>query len=202
MMWSSSERDLRNIWLTFVCHLGRMRKYRLKMNPIKCAFGVSAGRFLGFIVHEGGIQVDLKNIDSINKLAEPVCKKDVQKLLGKINYLRCFISNLAGRVESFLPLIRLKHNNGFTWSTNQKEAFKKIKEYLSKPSVLRAPKVWKAFRIYVAAQSHVIRVVLTQEEGGKEFMVAYVSHRLGDAKTRYANIKKLCLSLYYACAKF
>jgi hypothetical protein len=55
MMWSSSERDLRNIWLTFVCHLGRMRKYGLKMNPIKCAFGVSTGRFLGFIVHEGGI---------------------------------------------------------------------------------------------------------------------------------------------------
>jgi hypothetical protein len=55
----------------------RMRKYGLKMNPKKCAFGVSARRFLGFIVHEGGIQVDPKKVESINKLAEPVCKKDV-----------------------------------------------------------------------------------------------------------------------------
>jgi hypothetical protein len=29
----------------------RMQKYSLKMNPLKCAFGVSARKFLGFIVH-------------------------------------------------------------------------------------------------------------------------------------------------------
>jgi hypothetical protein len=44
-----------------------------------------------------------------------MCKKDVQKLLGKINYLRCFISNLARRVESLLPLVRLKHKEEFNW---------------------------------------------------------------------------------------
>jgi hypothetical protein len=38
----------------------RMRKYNLKMNPLKCAFGVSAGRFLGFVVREGGIEIDPK----------------------------------------------------------------------------------------------------------------------------------------------
>jgi hypothetical protein len=43
----------------------RMRKYGLKMNPIKCAFGVSAGRFLGFVVHENGIEVDPKKIEAI-----------------------------------------------------------------------------------------------------------------------------------------
>jgi hypothetical protein len=30
------------------------RKHGLKMNSNKCAFGVSAGEFLGFLVHEGG----------------------------------------------------------------------------------------------------------------------------------------------------
>jgi hypothetical protein len=35
--------------------LERMRSYNLKMNPLKCAFRASAGRFLGFIVHEKGI---------------------------------------------------------------------------------------------------------------------------------------------------
>jgi hypothetical protein len=61
-----------------------------------------------------------------------VCKKDVQKLLGKINYLRCFISNLAGRVESLLPLVRLKHEEEFTWGggAEQRQAFDKIKDYL------------------------------------------------------------------------
>jgi hypothetical protein len=66
----------------------RMRRYGLKMNPLKCAFRVSAGRFLGFIIHEAGIEVDLKKIEAITKIQEPVCKKDVQTLLGKVNYLQ------------------------------------------------------------------------------------------------------------------
>jgi hypothetical protein len=39
----------------------RMRRYSLKMNPLKCAFGASVGRFIGFIVHKNGIEVDPKN---------------------------------------------------------------------------------------------------------------------------------------------
>jgi hypothetical protein len=95
--------------------LERMKKYGLRMNPWKCAFGVTSGRFLGFIVHEHGIQIDPKKIESIRKIGELVCKKDVQKFLGKINYLCHFISNLARRVESLLPLVQLKHEEEFTW---------------------------------------------------------------------------------------
>jgi hypothetical protein len=95
--------------------LERMKKYGLRMNPLKCAFGVTSKRFLGFIVHERGIQIDQKKIESIGKIGEPVCKKDVQKLLGNINYLRHFISNHAGRVEPLWPLVQLKHEEEFTW---------------------------------------------------------------------------------------
>jgi hypothetical protein len=35
--------------------LERMKKYGPWMNPLKCTFGVTSGRFLGFIVHEHGI---------------------------------------------------------------------------------------------------------------------------------------------------
>jgi hypothetical protein len=54
-----------------------MKKYGLQMNPLKCAFGVTSGRFLGFVVHEHGIQIDPKKIESIGKIGELVCKKDV-----------------------------------------------------------------------------------------------------------------------------
>jgi hypothetical protein len=76
--------------------LESMKKYGLWMNLLKCTFAVTSGRFLGFIVHEHGIQIDTKKIESIGKIGEPVCKKDAQKLLGKINYLRHIISNLVG----------------------------------------------------------------------------------------------------------
>jgi hypothetical protein len=56
--------------------------------------------------------------------------------------------------------------------------------------------------MYIAAQEQVIGAVLLQEDDGQEFPVAYVSRHLLDAKTRYVLVKKLCLSLYYACSKF
>jgi hypothetical protein len=54
-----------------------MRRYGLKMNPLKCAFGVSAGKFLGFIVHEKGVEIDPKKIESIKKVQAPTSKKEL-----------------------------------------------------------------------------------------------------------------------------
>ena len=86
---SAHESHLADLRLAFK----RMRKYGLKMNPLKCAFGVSAGKFLGFIIHQHGIEIDPKKIESIQKLRAPTCKKDMQKYIGKVNYLRRFIVN-------------------------------------------------------------------------------------------------------------
>ena len=159
-------------------------------------------KVLGFIIHEHGVEIDPAKVESIRKLQEPKCKKYVQKLLGKINYLRRFISSLAGKIESFVPLLRLKSEAEFTWGAEQQEAFNNIKRYLLSPPVLRAPKSGASFRLYIAAQDTVIGAVLVQEDGGKEYIIAYLSRRLIDAETRYVFIEKLCLSLYYACTKF
>jgi hypothetical protein len=40
----------------------RMCCFGLKMSPLKCAFGVSASKSLGFIIHENGIEIDPKKI--------------------------------------------------------------------------------------------------------------------------------------------
>jgi len=45
-----------------IAHLDEMfyilRKYGMKLNPLKCSFGVSSGKFLGFIVHARGIEAN------------------------------------------------------------------------------------------------------------------------------------------------
>jgi hypothetical protein len=66
----------------------RMRRFGLKMNPLKCAFEVSTGKFLGFIIHKNGIEIDPKKIKAIQKVQAPTCKRDVQKSIGKVNFLR------------------------------------------------------------------------------------------------------------------
>jgi hypothetical protein len=104
-----------------------MRQYGLNMNPLKCAFGVSAGKFLGFIVHEKGVEIDTKKIEPIKNVQTPTCKKELQRFLGKINYLRRFICNLSQKVDAFYPLLRLKSGAEFTCGAKQQEAFNEIK---------------------------------------------------------------------------
>ena len=77
----------------------RMRKHGLKMNPLKCAFFVQAGDFLGFVVHKKGIEINLNKTKAIMEMKPPLTKKELQSLLGKINFLRRFISNLSGHVH-------------------------------------------------------------------------------------------------------
>jgi hypothetical protein len=116
----------------------KMCQYGLKMNPLKCDFGVSAGKFLGFIIHEHSIEINPKQIESMKKVKAPTCKKELQNFLGKVNYLRQFISNLSERVKAFTPIIRLKNDAEFIWGVEQQAAFEKIKENLSTPLVLKA----------------------------------------------------------------
>ncbi len=98
-----------------------MHRYGLKMNPLKCAFGVSAGKLLEFKVHERRVEIDPKKIENIHDFKAPTCKKEVQKLLGKVNYLMRFISNLAGKIDAFIPILRLKKEANFTWGQNNKK---------------------------------------------------------------------------------
>ena len=73
----------------------RMRHHQLKLNPLKCAFGVRVGNFLGFLVHQRGIEMDQNKAKAITSTKSPQNKKELKIFLGLVNYLRRFISNLA-----------------------------------------------------------------------------------------------------------
>ena len=97
------------------------------MNPNKCAFGVSAGQFLGFMVHERGIEIGQKSIKAIDVAIPPTNKIELQSLLGKINFIRRFILNLSERVLPFSPLLKLKSDQEFKWGDVQQKAFEETK---------------------------------------------------------------------------
>ena len=100
----------------------------------------------------------------MKRVEAPTCKKDLQKFLGKVNYLRRFIFNLSGKIDSFTPILRLKDKAKFTWGVEQQESFEKIKNYLSSPPVLKVPRRGVPFRLYVAAEDKIISVVLTRNQ--------------------------------------
>ena len=93
----------------------RMRHHQLKLNPLKYAFEVRAGNFLGFLVHQIGIEVDQNKAKAIASAKAPQNMKELQKFLGQVNYLRRFISNLAGKTKEFSNLVKLKDMEEFWW---------------------------------------------------------------------------------------
>ena len=57
-----------------------LRQYNIKLNPSKCAFGVSLGKFLGFMVSQRGIQANPDKIQTILDMKPSRSIKEVQSL--------------------------------------------------------------------------------------------------------------------------
>ncbi|KAL0355889.1 UNVERIFIED_CONTAM: hypothetical protein Sradi_4035800 [Sesamum radiatum] len=96
------EEHLADLQMVFNC----LKKYNIKMNPLKCAFGVTSGKFLGFIVRHRGIKIDSAKVDAIQKMPPPRNLKELQSLQGNLAFIRRFISNLAGRFQLFNHLMK------------------------------------------------------------------------------------------------
>ena len=82
------KKHLDNLQETF----NTLRRYNMKLNPSKCAFGVSLGKFLGFMVSHRGIEANLDKIQAILNIELPRNIKEVQSLTGQVATLNRFVS--------------------------------------------------------------------------------------------------------------
>ena len=88
-----------------------LQTYDIKLNPEKCVFSIPAGKLLGFIVSNRGIEANPAKIRALSQLAAPTDLKQVQELAGCVAALSRFISRLG---EKALPLYRLlRHTDNF-----------------------------------------------------------------------------------------
>ena len=107
----------------------RCRKCDLKMNPLKCAFGVTEGKFLRFMVHKDGIKIDEDKAKAIMEIKPPQDLKQLRGFIGKISYLRRFILALANIIK---PLHQLtKKDTEYKWGPEHDRAFEEIKKILT-----------------------------------------------------------------------
>ena len=67
--------DLQETFNTF-------RRYNMKLNPSKCAFGVALGKFLGFMVSHRGIEANPEKIKSILDMKPSQNIKEIQSFTG------------------------------------------------------------------------------------------------------------------------
>ncbi len=173
-----------------------LRKFRVKLNPAKCAFGASAGRFLGFIVNQRGIEANPDKIKAIQDMSPPTKVKEVQELAGRVAALGRFVAKSAERCQPFFKV--LKHPKDFLWTAECQVAFDQLKEYLASPPLLSKPQEGEMLYLYLAVSPTAVSAVLVREEAKLQKPVYYISRVLRDAETRYTKAEKIAFALLTA----
>src|SRR3954469_7635553 len=161
----------------------------MKINPAKCTFGLPAGKLLGYIVSERGIEANPEKIKIVMTLQKPASIKGVQRLTGCVAALSQFISKLG---EKSIPLYRiLRKSETFVWDDEADQVLESLKKQLSQVPILAAPKPKEPMLLYIAANNRAVSTVVVVErmEAGKEHSlqrpVYYVSEVLTLSKQRY-----------------
>ncbi|XP_058746121.1 uncharacterized protein LOC131618991 [Vicia villosa] len=179
----------------------RLRKFRLRLNPNKCTFGVRSGKLLGFIVSEKGIEVDPAKVKAIQEMPEPRTEKQVRGFLGRLNYIARFISHLTATCEPIFKLLR--KNQAIKWDDDCQKAFDKVKEYLQEPPILMPPVEGRPLIMYLTVLENSMGCVLGQhdESGRKEHAIYYLSKKFTDCESRYSLLEKTCCALAWAARR-
>jgi hypothetical protein len=176
-----------------------MRKFKMKLNPEKCTFGVPSGKLLGYIVSHHGIDPNAEKVSAITKMKSLESLHDIQKLMGCIAALSRFISQLDVRRLPFFKL--LKKHDKFQWTQEAQVAFEDLKKYLTTPPTLVAPEPHENLQLFISATSNVVSttIVVEQRESDTNCKIQYtfyfISEVLSDSKTRYFHIMKLAYGL-------
>ncbi|KAM0957205.1 hypothetical protein FF1_025377 [Malus domestica] len=135
------------------------KRYRMRLNSNKCAFGVSSGKFLGFMISQRGIEANPEKIKTILNMKELVTLKDIQNLIGKVAALTRFISKATTRCAHFFKALK-GSKKYIAWTDECAEAFKNLKDYMSKTSMLSKPEVGDTLIIYLSVSVSVVSSVL------------------------------------------
>ena len=174
-----------------------LRRYNMKLNPSKCAFGVSLGKFLGFMVSHRGIKENLDKIQTILNMEPPRKIKEVQSLTGRVAALSKFVSKA---IDKYLPFFKIL-KKAFEWTDKCQKAFQDLKAYLTIAPLLSLSIPSEELYLYLVVSPHAMSSTLIREEGKIQKPVYYTSRVLKGAEGRYPMMEKLAFTLVTSSRK-
>uniref|UniRef100_A0A151UHE5 Retrovirus-related Pol polyprotein from transposon 17.6 n=1 Tax=Cajanus cajan TaxID=3821 RepID=A0A151UHE5_CAJCA len=176
-----------------------LRKHQMRLNPDKCVFGVSGGKFLGFVLSSRGIEANPDKCQTIINMRSPSNLKEVQKLAGRLTTLSRFLPCMAETSQPILGL--LKKANRFQWTEECEISFQLFKKCLGTPPILTKPTSGQELILYLAVSSEAISAGLIREHDGQQQPIYFIRRVLQDAERRYQLLEKVALALMYAARR-
>ena len=191
------EQHLEHLKRVFEC----LKDAGLKLNPEKCFFFKQKLPFLGHIISEKGIETDPSKIQAIQNYPIPQTTTQLRGFLGLASYYRKFIKSFSKIAE---PLNRLlKKKVDYVWTTNQQNAFQKLKDCLTTSPILTYPNFEEPFLIYTDASTIALGAILSQKDkDNKEHVIAYASRTLNPHEKNYSITELECLAVIWSIKHF
>ena len=180
--------------------LRALRRANLTLHPGKCSLFRKQVQFIGHVVSEEGVAPDPSKVSAVKHFPVPKSVRGVREFLGLASYFRRFIPRFADVAR---PLHRLLENSSrFQWTKECAASFHALKERLVSAPVLCYPNFHNTFTLTTDASDVGLGAVLTQEEHGRERVVAYASRSLTKVERRYSVTERECLALVWATRRF
>lgn len=178
----------------------RLRKYNLKLQPIKCEFLRKEVTYLGHRITDEGVKPDPQKVECVQKFPVPKNVKEIKSFLGLSGYYRKFIQSYGQIAKPLTSL--LKKDVPFEWNDLCQEAFETLKSCLTKAPILQYPDFSQPFNLTCDASNYAIGCVLSQGVIGKDLPVAYASRTLNKAEINYNTTEKELTSIVWGIKVF
>jgi hypothetical protein len=110
MTWSSLQEKRKSLISDLQETFDNLNRYKLKLNPTKCSFCVSAGQLLRFLVSTRGLEANPEKIQAILTMGKPAKLHNLQKLAGRVAALSRFIARLGEKSLPFYAFMKKSDN--------------------------------------------------------------------------------------------
>lgn len=178
----------------------RLRRYNLKLQPLKCEFLRKEVAYLGHVITDEGVKPDPQKVECVKSFPVPKNVREIKSFLGLSGYYRRFINNY-GQIAKPLTTL-LKKDVPFRWSDLCQESFENLKNLLTKSPILQYPDFTKPFNLTCDASNYAVGCVLSQGPIGKDLPIAYASRTLNKAEINYNTTEKELTSIVWGIKVF
>ncbi len=189
-------------WQRHMVHLREvlraLRGAGLTANPKKCAIGRVEVRYLGFHLGHGQVRPQIDKTAAIAACPRPKTKKEVRQFLGLAGYYRRFVPDYSELTSPLTDLTKKEVPDTVPWTERCQQVFTQVKAALCGGPLLHSPDFSLPFLLQTDASDRGLGAVLTQEIGGEERPVLYISRKLSKRETMYSTIEKECLAIRWA----
>ena len=169
-----------------------LRKNVFKAKFSKCVFWQEEVKFLGHVVSEKGISVDLRKITAIQDWKQPTTPIEVRSFMGLASYYRKFVKDFS-KISSPLTKLTKKHEK-FKWTSDCEEAFQELKSKLTTAPVLTIIDGNQDLTVWTDASIRGLGAVLMQ----RGQVVAYASRQLKPHEKKYVTHDLELLAIVFA----